>query len=439
MVETKKSVNVIGAGLAGSEAAWQIAKRGISVKLYEMKPNKKSPAHKSDDFAELVCSNSLRSNSLTNAVGLLKEEMRRLDSIIIDSADNCSVPAGGALAVDRDLFAKEITLKLKNNPLIEVIEEEISEIPSGITIIATGPLTSDDLAKSIGNLIGDDYLYFYDAAAPIIEKDSIDFNKVFIASRYDKGDAAYINCPMSEDEFNIFYEELINAETAELKNFEKKIFFEGCMPVEAIGKRGRQTLLFGPMKPVGLPDPKTGKEAHAVLQLRQDNAEGTLYNIVGFQTHLKWGEQKRIISLIPGLENAEIVRFGVMHRNTYLNSPKLMKATYQFKERENLFFAGQITGVEGYVESAASGMLAGINAALICNGEQPIEFPKETVLGSMAHYITSANTKKFQPMNANFGLLPALPNRIRDKKERYLKVSERALDQLLKFSQDYIN
>lgn len=439
MVETKKSVNVIGAGLAGSEAAWQIAKRGISVKLYEMKPNKKSPAHKSDDFAELVCSNSLRSNSLTNAVGLLKEEMRRLDSIIIDSADNCSVPAGGALAVDRDLFAKEITLKLKNNPLIEVIEEEISEIPSGMTIIATGPLTSDDLAKSIGNLIGDDYLYFYDAAAPIIEKDSIDFNKVFIASRYDKGDAAYINCPMSEDEFNIFYEELINAETAELKNFEKKIFFEGCMPVEAIGKRGRQTLLFGPMKPVGLPDPKTGKEAHAVLQLRQDNAEGTLYNIVGFQTHLKWGEQKRIISLIPGLENAEIVRFGVMHRNTYLNSPKLMKATYQFKERENLFFAGQITGVEGYVESAASGMLAGINAALICNGEQPIEFPKETVLGSMAHYITSANTKKFQPMNANFGLLPALPNRIRDKKERYLKVSERALNQLLKFSQDYIN
>lgn len=428
-------INVIGAGLAGSEAAWQIAERGIPVKLYEMRPVKKSPAHHTENFAELVCSNSLRSNSLTNAVGLLKEEMRHFNSIIMSNADKYAVPAGGALAVDRSLFSQNITRTLKDHPLIEVIHEEILEIPDGPTIIATGPLTSEHLAKEIAELLGEEYLYFYDAAAPIIEKDSIDFNKVFIASRYDKGEAAYINCPMNEDEFNRFHDGLINAETAELKSFEKEIYFEGCMPVEVIGKRGRQTLLFGTMKPVGLIDPKTGKEAHAVVQLRQDNAEGTLYNIVGFQTHLKWGEQKRIISLIPGLENAEIVRYGVMHRNTFINSPKVLEPTYQYKNRNDLFFAGQMTGVEGYVESAASGLIAGINASLIFKGETPLIFPRESALGSMANYITIANSKHFQPMNANFGLLPILPKKIKNKKEKYLQLSNRALEKIQNFSQ----
>jgi len=430
-----KPVNVIGAGLAGSEAAWQIAERGVPVKLYEMRPLKSSPAHNSNDFAELVCSNSLRSNNLTNAVGTLKEEMRNFNSIIINNADRHAVPAGGALAVDRNLFSQSITQKIKSHPLIEVVHEEIVNIPEGITVIATGPLTSDQLATEIAQLSSEEYLYFYDAAAPILEKDSINFDKVFLASRYDKGEAAYLNCPMSQQEFDHFYEELVQAETAELKDFEKEVYFEGCMPFEVIAKRGRQTLLFGPMKPVGLPDPKTGKEAYAIVQLRQDNAEGTLYNIVGFQTHLKWGEQKRIIQLIPGLENAEIVRYGVMHRNTFINSPKLLQPTYQFKDREDLFFAGQMTGVEGYVESAASGLIAGINAALLAKGKQPIIFPSETVMGSMSHYITSADHKHFQPMNANFGLLPVLDKRIKNKKERYLQLSQRALNTIQNFSQ----
>jgi len=429
-----KAINVIGAGLAGSEAAWQIAKCGVPVKLFEMRPTKTSPAHKTEQFAELVCSNSLRSNSLTNAVGLLKEEMRKFDSIIIDTADRHSVPAGGALAVDRSLFSQTITNTIKNHPLIEVIHEEVTEVPIGITVIATGPLTSDTLAKQILELIGEEYLYFYDAAAPIIEKDSIDFDKVFIASRYDKGEAAYINCPMSEDEFNKFYDELVEAETAKVKGFEKEVYFEGCMPVEVMGKRGRQTLLFGPMKPVGLTDPKTNKHPYAVIQLRQDNAEGTLYNIVGFQTHLKWGEQKRIIQLIPGLEHAEIVRYGVMHRNTFINSPRVLKPTYQLRMRNNLFFAGQMTGVEGYVESAASGLIAGINAALLYKGLEPVTFPEETVLGSMAHYITTSDPNHFQPMNANFGLLPVLPKKIKNKNEKNLQISNRSLTAIQNFS-----
>ena len=434
-MEEQKFINVIGAGLAGSEAAWQIAGCGIDVKLYEMRPVKKTPAHNTGNFAELVCSNSLRSNNLTNAVGLLKDEMRHFDSLILKSADKYSVPAGGALAVDRTLFSGYITEALENHPQVEVIHKEIKTIPEGITLIATGPLTSDALAEKIADLLGEEYLYFYDAAAPIIEKDSIDFNKVFIASRYEKGEAAYINCPMNEDEFSNFYNALINAETAELKQFEKEIFFEGCMPVEVIGGRGKQTLLFGPMKPVGLKDPKTGKEPYAVIQLRQDNLEGTLYNIVGFQTHLKWSEQKRIIQMIPGLENAEIVRYGVMHRNTFINSPKLLKPTYQYKSREDLFFSGQMTGVEGYVESAASGLVAGINAALLLKGKEPVIFPLETVIGSMAHYITSAKAKSFQPMNANFGLVPQLNKRIKDKKEKNLQLAKRSLDNIKEFSQ----
>ncbi|MFV9509870.1 FADH(2)-oxidizing methylenetetrahydrofolate--tRNA-(uracil(54)-C(5))-methyltransferase TrmFO [Tepidibacillus sp. LV47] len=431
----QKPINVVGAGLAGSEAAWQIAKCGVPVRLYEMRPVKSSPAHHTEQFAELVCSNSLRSNSLTNAVGLLKEEMRKFDSIVIGTADRHSIPAGGALAVDRSLFSQTITNTIKNHPLIEVVHQEVTEIFDGLTVIATGPLTSDALAEKILALIGEEYLYFYDAAAPIIEKDSIDFSKVFIASRYDKGEAAYINCPMTEEEFNLFYDELIKAETTELKNFEKEIYFEGCMPVEVMGKRGRQTLLFGPMKPVGLIDPRTGKQPYAVVQLRQDNEEGTLYNIVGFQTHLKWGEQKRIIRMIPGLENAEIVRYGVMHRNTFINSPKVLRPTYQFKKRDDLFFAGQMTGVEGYVESAASGLIAGINAALIYKGKDPVVFPRETVLGSMAHYITTADPKHFQPMNANFGLLPPLPQKIKNKNEKNLQISQRSLNIIQNFSQ----
>ncbi len=432
-------INVIGAGLAGSEAAWQIVRCGIPVRLYEMRPIKSSPAHHTEKFAELVCSNSLRSNSLTNAVGLLKEEMRHFNSIIMESADVHSVPAGGALAVDRSSFSTYITETLKNHPLIEVIHEEMKDIPEGITIIATGPLTSESLAEQISSLLGEEYLYFFDAAAPIIKKDTIDFDKVFIASRYDKGEAAYINCPMSEAEFDHFYQSLIDAETTELKSFEKEVYFEGCMPVEVIGRRGKQTLLFGPMKPVGLVDPRTEKEPFAVIQLRQDNKEGTLYNIVGFQTHLKWGEQKRIIQLIPGLENAEIVRYGVMHRNTFINSPKLLEPTYQYKDRKNLFFAGQMTGVEGYVESAASGMIAGINASFLYKNMEPVIFPRETALGSMAHYITTANATNFQPMNANFGLLPPLDRKIKDKKEKNLQISKKALDKILNFSHNIDN
>ncbi|MCM3131971.1 FADH(2)-oxidizing methylenetetrahydrofolate--tRNA-(uracil(54)-C(5))-methyltransferase TrmFO [Paenibacillus polysaccharolyticus] len=431
---SEQQVTVIGAGLAGSEAAWQIASRGVRVKLYEMRPVVKTPAHHTDKFAELVCSNSLRANGLANAVGVLKEEMRMLNSLVLGAADRHAVPAGGALAVDRDGFSGEITSTLHQHPLIEVVNEELTSLPEdGIVVVATGPLTSPALSEQIKALMGEEYFYFYDAAAPIIEKDSIDMNKVYLASRYDKGEAAYLNCPMTEEEFELFYEALITAEVAQLKEFEKEIYFEGCMPIEVMMKRGKQTALFGPMKPVGLVNPHTGELPHAVVQLRQDNAAGTLYNLVGFQTHLKWGEQKRVFSLIPGLENAEFVRYGVMHRNTFINSPKLLRPTYQFKERPNLFFAGQMTGVEGYVESAASGLIAGMNAAKAALGQELVVLPVETTLGSMAQYITTADFKHFQPMNANFGLLPKLETRIRNKKEKNEALANRALDGIAKF------
>lgn len=423
---TTQVVNVIGAGLAGSEAAYQIAKRGVQVRLYEMRPVRQTPAHHTDKFAELVCSNSLRANTLTNAVGVIKEEMRLMDSVIIRAADECSVPAGGALAVDRHEFAAKVTEYVKNHPNVTVVNEEITKIPEGPTVIATGPLTSPDLSAQLKELTGEDYFYFYDAAAPIVEKDSIDMNKVYLKSRYDKGEAAYLNCPMTEEEFDRFYEALIAAETVPLKEFEKEIFFEGCMPVEVMASRGRQTLVFGPMKPVGLEDPKTGKTPYAVVQLRQDDAAGTLYNIVGFQTHLKWGPQKEVLQLIPGLENAEIVRYGVMHRNTFINSPNLLRPTYQYKQRDDLFFAGQMTGVEGYVESAASGLLAGINAARLVKGEEPVVLPPVTAMGSMANYITATNAKNFQPMNANFGLFAPLEKKIKKKAERNEAYATRA-------------
>ncbi|WP_438350127.1 FADH(2)-oxidizing methylenetetrahydrofolate--tRNA-(uracil(54)-C(5))-methyltransferase TrmFO [Paenibacillus sp. FA6] len=433
MTEAQR-VTVIGAGLAGSEAAWQIASRGVSVKLYEMRPVVKTPAHHTNQFAELVCSNSLRANGLSNAVGVLKEEMRMLNSLILSSADRNAVPAGGALAVDRDGFSGEITRTLHNHPLIEVINEEITHIPeSEIVVIATGPLTSPALSTKIRELMGEEYFYFYDAAAPIIEKDSINMDKVYLASRYDKGEAAYLNCPMNEEEFNAFYDALVTAEVAELKEFEKEIYFDGCMPIEVMMARGRQTALFGPMKPVGLVNPHTGSLPYAVVQLRQDNAAGTLYNLVGFQTHLKWGEQKRVFGMIPGLENLEIVRYGVMHRNTFINSPRLLQPTYQLKNNENLFFAGQMTGVEGYVESAASGLIAGINAARMALGEECLVFPRLSTLGSMSQYITTADPNHFQPMNANFGLLPNLEKKYRNKKEKNEALAERALESIRTF------
>ncbi|MBA0948941.1 FADH(2)-oxidizing methylenetetrahydrofolate--tRNA-(uracil(54)-C(5))-methyltransferase TrmFO [Enterococcus gallinarum] len=425
-----KKINVIGAGLAGSEAAWQAAEAGVAVNLYEMRPKKTTEAHHTNNFAELVCTNSLRGNNLTNAVGVLKEEMRRLNSVIISSADQTAVPAGGALAVDRDDFSELVTKRVKEHPLVTVIEEEITEIPEGITVIATGPLTSEPLSKAIQAFNGSEGFYFYDAAAPIIDKSTIDMDKVYLKSRYDKGEAAYLNCPMNEEEFYAFREALVNAEVAPLKEFEKEKFFEGCMPIEVMASRGPKTMLFGPMKPVGLEDPKTGKWPYAVIQLRQDNAAASLYNIVGFQTHLKWGEQKRVFRMIPGLEQAEFVRYGVMHRNSFMNSPELLQQTYQSRKRDDLFFAGQMTGVEGYVESAASGLVAGINAAKLAKGEEPIIFPQETTIGSMAYYITHAEGKHFQPMNANFGLLPELPERIKDKKSRYEALANRALTAL---------
>ncbi|MDW3837988.1 FADH(2)-oxidizing methylenetetrahydrofolate--tRNA-(uracil(54)-C(5))-methyltransferase TrmFO [Staphylococcus saprophyticus] len=429
-------VNVVGAGLAGSEAAYQLAQRGVKVNLIEMRPVKQTPAHHTDKFAELVCSNSLRGNALTNAVGVLKEEMRQLDSLIISAADKARVPAGGALAVDRHDFAGYVTETLKNHPNITVLNEEINSIPEGYTIIATGPLTTDKLANEIVEATGKDQLYFYDAAAPIIEKDSIDMNKVYLKSRYDKGEAAYLNCPMTEDEFNTFYDALMEAEVAPVNEFEKEKYFEGCMPFEVMAERGRKTLLFGPMKPVGLEDPKTGERPYAVVQLRQDDAAGTLYNIVGFQTHLKWGAQKDVIRLIPGLENVEIVRYGVMHRNTFINSPDVLTETYELKGREELYFTGQMTGVEGYVESAASGLVAGINVAHKMLNKGEVIFPRETMIGSMAYYISHAkNEKNFQPMNANFGLLPTLEKKVKDKKLRYEKLADRALTYLDNYKQ----
>lgn len=434
MTTSTPSVTVIGAGLAGSEAAWQIAQQGVEVTLYEMRPVVQTPAHHTPNFAELVCSNSLRANGLSNAVGVLKEEMRRMNSLILSCADANAVPAGGALAVDRDGFSGSVTSTLRNHPNITVVSEEVTTIPQdGIVVIATGPLTAPGLAAEIQALLGEEYFYFYDAAAPIIERDSIDMGKVYLASRYDKGEAAYLNCPMEEDEFHAFYEAITTAEVAALKEFEKEQYFEGCMPIEVMMQRGKQTALFGPMKPVGLVNPHTGKLPYAVVQLRQDNAAGTLYNMVGFQTHLKWGEQKRVFSMIPGLENAEFVRYGVMHRNTFINSPRLLEATYQAKFRDTLLFAGQMTGVEGYVESAASGLLAGLNAGRLAKGVKPVVFPEQTALGSMAKYITTADFKHFQPMNANFGLFPPLERRIKGKKEKNEAIAIRALNQLEQF------
>ena len=429
-------VIIIGAGLAGSEAAWQAAQRGITVELYEMRPEKSTPAHKTAGFAELVCSNSLRGAGLENAVGVLKEEMRRLDSIILEAADATRVPAGGALAVDREGFSRYITEKVSSHPLITVHHEEIGQIPSteeAVVIVASGPLTAGSLAGDIAHRMGQDYLYFYDAAAPIVTLESVDMSKAYKASRYGKGEAAYINCPMEKDEYEHFWNELVTAEKTPTREFEKEKFFEGCMPVEEMASHGVDTLLFGPLKPVGLEHPETGKRPHAVVQLRQDNAAATLYNIVGFQTHLKWPEQRRVFGLIPGLEQAEFVRYGVMHRNTFINSPETMRATMQFKGEPRLFLAGQMTGVEGYVESAASGLVAGINAARLCQGKEPVVFPAETAHGALCHYITTAAQKHFQPMNVNFGIMAPLTERIRDKKRKKQRLAERALEKLMEF------
>ena len=422
------SVTVIGAGLAGSEAAWQAAEHGADVTLYEMRPKKTTPAHQSGDFAELVCSNSLRAASLTNAVGVLKEEMRRLNSVVMSAADANAVPAGGALAVDRVGFGRYITEKVTNHPRINVLREEITTIPTeGVTIIATGPLTAGDMAREIVALTGEDGFYFYDAAAPIVTRESIDMEKAYFASRYDKGEAAYLNCPMTEDEYNLFWQELTHAAVVPIKEFEDEKFFEGCMPVEVMAGRGKDTLRFGPLKPVGLVNPATGELPYAVVQLRQDDAAATLYNIVGFQTHLTWGEQRRVFSLIPGLEKAEFARYGVMHRNTFINSPKLLLPTLQLKKQPRLFFAGQMIGVEGYVESAAAGLAAGRNAARLLFGDKPLVFPMETCTGALCRYVTEADEKNFQPMNITFGLLPPLEGRVHGKTRKKELMAERAL------------
>lgn len=428
-----EKVNVIGAGLAGVEATYQLILKGIPVRLYEMRPVKMTDAHKSEYFAELVCSNSLRADGLNNAVGVLKEEMRMNNSLIMKYAREYQVPAGGSLAVDRIGFSRAITEFISQHPLVEVIHEEVTSIPEGPTIIASGPLTSPSLSSTIQELLKSDYFYFYDAAAPIVTKDSINFDIAYYKSRYDKGEAEYINCPMNESEFDSFYDALMNAEVVKPKDYEEK-FFEGCMPFEEMARRGKQTLLFGPMKPVGL-EKDGGKRSHAVVQLRQDNAVGTLYNIVGFQTHLKWPEQDRIIHMIPGLENAKIVRYGVMHRNCFICSPRYLKATYQFVERDDLFFAGQMTGVEGYVESAQSGMVAGMNMARYLNQQELLVFPRETVMGSLAYYITHGSETDFQPMKANFGILPDFAERIK-KKERKSAYANRAIEAMKEFLKD---
>ncbi len=419
---------VIGGGLAGCEAAWQLAKHGIEVDLYEMKPKKHSPAHSLDTLGELVCSNSLRAEGLENGPGLLKEEMRLLDSVVMRAADKCRVPAGGALAVDRIGFSECITEQMESCPNINIINEEIAEIPDAdCVVVASGPLTSDALSAAISKLCGDG-LYFYDAAAPIITLESIDMTKVYRKARYDKGTADYLNCPMTKEEYEAFHEALINAETAQLKDFEDNRVFEGCMPVEVMAKRGKDALTFGPLKPVGLEHPETGKRYHAVVQLRQDNEAGTLFNLVGFQTHLKFGEQKRVFSMIPGLENLDIVRYGVMHRNTYLHSPGKLNENFAFKARKGLYFAGQMTGVEGYVESASSGIVAGLSAARELLGKPKVTFPSATATGALGHYIANFAGKNFQPMNINFGIIDSLPEREKNKRERYRKISLRALD-----------
>ena len=427
-------IRIIGAGLAGCEAAWQAANRGVNVTLCEMKPKKFTPAHHSENFAELVCSNSLRSNELSNAVGLLKEEMRRLGSLMIEAADATAVPAGSALAVDRTGFSAYITDKIRNHPHITVIETEICALPTdGVTVVASGPLTSDALSEAIDRRIGGKKLHFFDAAAPIVDFSSINMDIAFFASRYGKGEASYINCPMTKEQYDVFYDALIHAKEAELKEFDKESqrdlkVFEGCMPVEVMARRGYETLLFGPLKPVGLPLPATGKDAYAVVQLRQDNAAGTMYNIVGFQTHLTFPEQKRVFSLIPGLENAEFMRYGVMHRNTYLQSPGLLRPDYSMIDAPNLFFAGQMTGVEGYVESAASGLVAGINAACAAQDKPRVLFPRECVIGAMASYVSTGGTGAFVPMNANFGIVPPLDTRVKGgKKVRNEALAARSL------------
>ena len=434
-----KKVMIVGAGLAGSEAAWQAAGLGAEVMLFEMRPHRMTPAHKTEGFAELVCSNSLRGAGMENAVGVLKEEMRRLSSVVMEAADATRVPAGGALAVDRQGFSRYITQKISSHPKITVLREEVSEIPredDAVTVVASGPLTEGALAEDILRRTGRESLYVYDAAAPIVTLESLDMEKAYRASRYGKGEAAYINCPMTREEYHRFWEALVQAEKAPIREFEKEKFFEGCMPVEVMAARGEDTLLFGPLKPVGLEHPETGERPYAVVQLRQDNREGTLYNIVGFQTHLKWPEQRRVFGMIPGLEHAEFVRYGVMHRNTFLDSPRLLRPTLQMKGEERLLFAGQMTGVEGYVESASSGLVAGINAARILFGREPVTFPEESCHGALCRYITSSEAKHFQPMNVNFGILPPLSERLRDKKLKKQKLAERALDSIEGFMRE---
>ena len=435
-------LNIIGAGLAGCEAAWQASRLGARVKLYEMKPSRFSPAHKFEGFAELVCSNSLRSDSLENAVGILKAEMSELGSLIMESAFENRVPAGSCLAVDREGFSRYITEKIKNNPNIEVISGEVSDFDlSGITVVATGPLTDGKMAEFISSLLGTRSLSFFDAAAPIVERDSVDFDSAFIASRFGKGEAAYINCPMTREEYDEFYKALVTAETAELHEFDKdegmKVF-EACMPVEVMASRGYETLLFGPMKPVGLVDPKTGREAFAVVQLRQDNKEGTMYNIVGFQTHLTFPEQRRVFSLIPALKNASFLRYGVMHRNTFIDSPRFMTPFYSMRERRNIYFAGQMTGVEGYLESASSGMVAGINAARQALGLCEIDFTSETAIGALANYISNPSVTSFQPMNVNFGIIKPLDKKVKGgKKARNAAVGERCIETVKRIKKEY--
>lgn len=430
------TVKVIGAGLAGCEAAWQLANNGIKVELYEMKPEKYTPAHSYDGFAELVCSNSLKASRVDSAAGLLKEEMVRLGSLIVPCAKETAVEAGGALAVDRELFSMLVTEKINAHPLISVKHEEVTEIPNGHVIIATGPLTSDGLAKSIEKICGS-YLNFFDAASPIVSFESIDMSLAFFASRYGKGDDDYINCPMNKEEYLAFYNELINAESAELKDVDREAFkvYEGCMPIEVLAKRGEDSIRFGPLKPVGLTDPRTGKRPYAVVQLRKENREGTMYNLVGFQTNLKFGEQKRVFSMITGLENAEFIRYGVMHRNSFIDSPKLLEKTYAMREFPDIYFAGQITGVEGYCESAASGIMAGLNLARRLQGKAPLILPRDTMIGALTEYITNEYVKDFQPMGSNMGILPDLPEKIRDKKMKYMAYADRALNSLSEYLQ----
>ena len=428
-------VTVLGAGLAGSECAWQLANRGIKVKLYEMKPEKMTPAHKSPYFAELVCSNSLRSDELSNAVGLLKAEMRKMGSLILESADKNRVAAGGALAVDREGFAKYITDKINAHENIEVIYEEATDFPEGELVVATGPLTSDALAAKLEALSGDTGLHFYDAVAPIVTLESVDMENAFFASRYDKGTADYVNCPMDEQEYKAFVKELVSAKEAEVHGFDDAGVFEGCMPVEVMARRGEDTLRYGPLKPVGLKDPRTGKENYAVVQLRRDNADGTIYNMVGFQTHLTWGEQKRVFTMIPALKNAEFIRYGVMHRNTYLNSPQLLDRYYRLKAEPRISFAGQMTGVEGYVESVASGMLVGIETAARLLGLEPVDFPQETAIGALGLYISGGSVGDFQPMNINFGIITPLGYKVKGKRNKNAEISARSLgiiDELMK-------